>query len=435
MKKGMVVFSIILVLTGTVYGGGSTEKSSSSTTETKKVTFLGVWGGQEADVFNAICTSFKEKTGITVEFEATRDLDAVITTRVEAGNPPDVAGLTGPGKMIELAKEGKLIDLSTVLDIQEFDKNYSSGWKTLGSVDGKLYGLFTKAAIKGLVWYNPKTFKANGMNPPSNDWTWEQMMQYSQQAISKGIAPWAIGIESGAASGWVGTDWLENIFLRVNGPEKYQEWYEGKLAWTSPEVRKAWELWGQIIANPQMVYGGSAYINSTNFGNAHAPLFMQPPKALFHQQASFIQSFITDQFPTLKPVEDFDFVAFPSIDPAYKKAVEGAADIFVVFRNTPEVKAFMNYLASAEAQAFWAAGTGGLATNKNVSLVFYPDPLTKRAAEILNKSEIVVFDASDMMKPEMNNAFWSAVVSYVENPKNLDSILAGLEKVRKDVYK
>ncbi|OQC74554.1 MAG: hypothetical protein BWX44_00818 [Spirochaetes bacterium ADurb.Bin001] len=184
-----------------------------------------------------------------------------------------------------------------------------------------------------------------------------------------------------------------------------------------------------------MAYGGSRYINSTNFGNAASPLFTKPPQALLHQQASFIQGFIMDQFPTLKPVEDFDFVAFPAIDPRYSKAVEAAADVIAVFRDTPEVKAFVNYLTSAEAQAFWAAGTGALATNKNVSLVFYSDPLIRRAADILNKSEIVVFDASDMMKSEMNAAFWSAVVSYVENPKNLDSILAQLEKVRKEVYR
>ncbi len=432
----MMFMVMVAAVLGTVFAGGSSDKTSASSTGGKKtINFLAVWGGQEADVFNAMVKPFEERTGIKVELEATRDLDAVITTRVEAGNPPDVAGLPGPGKLVELAKAGKLVDLSKVLDMKEFDKNYSDGWKQLGTVDGKLYGIFTKAAIKGLVWYNPKTFKTAGVTPPTNDWTWDQMMQYSKQAIDKGLAPWSIGVESGAASGWVGTDWLENIFLRVNGSDKYRQWYEGKLAWTSPEVRKAWEIWGQIVADPKMIYGGSNYVNSTNFGSAPEPLFTQPPKALFHEQASFIQSFITKQFPTLKPVEDFDFVAFPTIDPKYSKAVEGAADVIGVFNNTPEVREFVNYLASAEAQAFWAAGTGALATNRNVSLVFYPDALTKRAADIMNKSDIVVFDASDMMKPEMNNAFWSAVVSYIENPKNLDSILQGLEKIRLDAYK
>ncbi len=424
MKRTVLIMFLMAAALGVVFAAPAGQKT---------INFLGTWGGQEADVFMAMVKPFEEKTGIKVELESTRDLDAVITTRVEAGNPPDIAALPGPGKLVELAQGGKLIELSKILDMKEFDKNYSSGWKTLGTVNGKLYGVFMKAAIKGLVWYDPVTFKDKGLKVPTNDWTWTQMMDLSKQAISKGLAPWAIGVESGSASGWVGTDWLENIFLRVNGPDKYRDWYEGKLSWTSPEVKKAWETWGQIIADPKMIYGGSGYVNSTNFGNAAAPLFAQPPQALLHQQASFIQGFITTQFPTLKPVQDFNFVAFPSIDAKYSKAVESAADVVGVFRDTPEIRQFVNYLASAEAQAFWAP-TGALATNRNVPLSSYSDDLTKRAADILNKSEIVVFDASDMMKPEMNAAFWSAVVSYIDNPKKLDSILAGLEKVRQEVY-
>lgn len=400
----------------------------------KKITVLGVWGGQEAEVFNAICKAFTDKTGIQVEFEATRDLDAVITTRVEAGNPPDVCALTGPGKMIELADKGKLADLSKVLDMTTFNKNYSQGWKDLGTVNGKLYGIYTKAAVKGLVWYNPKALKAAGFEEPKNGWTWDDMLAESDKIKATGKTPWAVGVESGAASGWVGTDWIENIFLRLYGPQKYTSWYQGKVSWTSPEMKKTWEYFGQIVAAQGMAFGGSQYINSTNFGGAAAPLFMNPPQAFFHQQASFIQGFITEQFPSMKPVTDFNFVGFPSIDQKYAKSMEVAADLFVAFRSTPEVKAFMDFVASAEAQSYWAAGTGGLATNKNVALTFYPDALTKRAASILNDTTMVVFDASDMMKPEMNNAFWSAVVSYINKPSDLDKILADLEKVRITAY-
>jgi alpha-glucoside transport system substrate-binding protein len=261
------------------------------------------------------------------------------------------------------------------------------------------------------------------------------MIATSKKIAASGTAPWSVGIESGSASGWVATDWLENIFLRLNGPDKYRDWYQGKLAWTSPEVKKAWQYFGQIVADPAMAYGGGAYINATNFGNAPAPLFQNPPKAYFHMQASFIQSFIMDQFPGSKPAVDFDFFGFPSIDAKYAKAVEGGADIVAVFKDSPQVRAYMAYFASAEAQSYWAAGTGALATNRNVSLVFYPDALTKRAADILNKSEIVVFDASDMMPSEMNAAFWKGTVDFVAEPAKLDQILAGLDKVRASAYK
>lgn len=397
------------------------------------VKVLGVWGGQELDVFQDALKPFTDRTGIKVDFEGTRDIDAVLTARVKGNNPPDIAVVTGPGQMIQLGKSGKLADLSKVLTMADYDKNFAQGWKDLGTVDGKLYGLFLKAAVKGLIWYNPKTFQAQGIKAPPA--AWDELLVLSKKLADGGLAPWSVGIESGAASGWAGTDWLEDIFLRMNGPKVYQDWYNGKLAWTSPEVKKVWLEWGKIVADPSMAYGGKQYINATNFGAAGNPLFASPAKAAFHHQASFIQSFFVDQNPGVKPGVDFDFFGFPAINPQFAKAVEGAADICVVMKNSPQVQALMNYMASAEFQAFWAAGTGALATNKNVSLVFYPDALTKRAADILNKAEIVVFDASDMMKPEMNAAFWRGVVDYVNKPADLDSILTGLEKVRADVYK
>jgi alpha-glucoside transport system substrate-binding protein len=425
MKKGFGVFVLFIALTA-----GFSFAQGTKGAGTIKV--LGLWGGQEADTFAAMNQAFTDRTGITIQFEATRDLDAVLTSRVQAGNPPDVVILPNPAKLYELVAAKKLVDLGGLLDMATYAKDYSAGWRDLGTVDGKLYGLFVKAAIKGLVWYNPKAVKAANITLPA---TWDDMMATSKKLAATGVTPWSVGIESGSASGWVATDWLENIFLRLNGPDKYKDWYQGKLAWTSPEVKKAWQYFGQIVGDPAMAYGGSAYINSTNFGEAPSPLFQNPPKAYFHMQASFIQGFIKDQFPTAKAGQDFDFFGFPAIDSKYAKAVEGGADIVAAFKNNAQVKAYLRYFASAEAQSYWAAGTGALATNRNVSLVFYTDPITKRAADILNKSDIVVFDASDMMPSEMNAAFWKGTVDFVSSPGDLDKILASLDKVRLTAYK
>lgn len=262
----------------------------------------------------------------------------------------------------------------------------------------------------------------------------DQMRELSTKLARRGKAPWSIGLESGAASGWVGTDWLENIFLRQHGPQKYRDWYEGKLAWTSPEVRETWETWGEIVANSDMVYGGKQYVLSTNFGQAAAPLFIDSPGAYFHMQASFIQSFIKEQFPDLQPGEDFNFFGFPPIKPQYANAVEAAGDLVGMFNDTPQARAFIKYLTTPEAQSYWTSGTGALSANRNVSLVFYPDVLSRNAAQILQKADIVVFDASDMMPGKMNNTFWSAIMSYVENPARLDSILRNLEQTRRETY-
>jgi len=437
MKRFVALFGAAalaaLLVAPLAMAGGAQEKAGGMAPAMTggTVTVLAVWGGQELEVFREMVKPFEARTGIKVQYEGTRDIDAVLTTRVEAGNPPDVAALPGPGKMAELARAGKLVDLNGVLDMQQIRKDYAQGWLDMGTVDGKLAGVFLKAAIKGLVWYNPKALQAAGVSLPA---TWDQLLATSRKLADSGTTPWAIGLESGAASGWVGTDWIENIFLRLHGPDKYRQWYEGKLAWTSPEVRQAWETWGRIVADPRMVYGGKPYVLSTNFGQAAEALFRSPPGAYFHQQASFLQSFIQEQFPALKPGEDFRFFGFPPIKPEYARAVEAGGDLVGLFRDTPQAREFIKYLATAEAQAFWTSGTGAMSANRNVSLVFYPDVLSKASAEILQKAEQVVFDASDMMPGRMNSEFWSAVLSYVENPAALDSILAGLERVRQEAY-
>ncbi len=397
-----------------------------------KVSVLGLWGGAELDTFNKMVKPFEERTGVKVEFEATRDLDAVLTTRVAAGNPPDLAVLPNPGKMADLARQGKLVDLGSVLDVAAMKKSYAQGWLDLGSVDGKLVGVFPKADLKGLVWYSPKALKAAGLSASPK--AFAELMADASKAAANGVTPFAIGIESGAASGWVGTDWLENIFLKTYGAAKYKEWYEGKLPWTSPEVRSVFETWGKIVGDPKLSYGGSQYILSTNFGTAYTPLFENPAKAYFHFQATFIQGFIGKQYPNLKAGEDFAFFALPPIKPEYAKSAEIAGDLVGMFKKTPQAKAFLEYLISAEAQSFWVKGGNGLSPNRNVPVSEYPNALSKSAAQILTSAELTVFDASDMMPSKMNAAFWSGVVNFVGNPGALDDVLKELESVRAEAY-
>ncbi len=434
MKK-LACAAIALLSCSLAFAGGTPEASSSSAAGAKvggTVSVLAVWGGSELDIFNDMIKPFQDATGVKVEYTGTRDVEAVLTTRVQAGNPPDVAGLPGPGQMAQFARQGKLVDLSGVLDMDAMRKQYAQSWLDLGTVDSKLVGIFLKASVKGLIWYSPQAAKAAGLSLPPK--SWDDMMAVSKRLADQGKTPWAVGLESGSASGWPGTDWIEDFVLRTAGPDKYRQWYEGKLAWTSPEIRKAWEMFGQIVADPKMVYGGKQSVLSTNFGQAFTPMFASPPAAWFMHQATFMQGFIQKQYPDLKPVEGFDFFGFPAVDPRYAKSVEAGGDLCGVFNGTPQARAFIKYLTTSQAQGYWVKGGSGLSPNRDVALDSYPDALSKKAAQVLTGADLVAFDASDLMPSAMNQAFWSAVLSYVQNPANLQSILEDLDKVRAQAY-
>ena len=396
-----------------------------------EVSVLGVWGGAELDNFNAVIAPFEQQTGIKVNFEGTRDLPAVLTTRVQGGNPPDLAGLPGPGQLVQFAKSGDLVPLNDILDMNQLQQNYDQGFINLTTVNDKVYGIFTKAAVKSLVWYNPKSFDAAGYQIPTN---WDEMQALEQQIISDGVTPWCIGLESGAASGWPGTDWIEDMMLRTAGPDTYDQWVQHQIAWTDDPVKNAWTTWGDIVNDPQMVYGGSQTVLSTNFGEAFFPMFDDPPGCYMLKQADFITTFIQDQYPDAVAGQDYNFFVFPPIDEQYGNPLLVGGDLFGMFNDTPQAEALIEYLTTPQAQQIWASKGGFLSPNKNVPASVYPDQLTGQIADLLNTATSVRFDASDQMPEAVNNAFWSGVLDYVSNPDQLDSILQNLEQTAQSAY-
>lgn len=396
-----------------------------------RVTMLGTWGGQELEAFLKVLEPFEKETGIDVEFTGTRDLVAVLTTRVAAGNPPDVAALPNPGQMAELAAGGHLVDLSRVLDMQTLRSQYAPVWLDLGSYQGKLYAIFISADLKSLVWYNPKAFAARGYAVPT---TWDEMMALTDKIAASGATPWSIGLESGAASGWPGTDWIEDIMLRTAGPEVYDRWVAHQIPWTDPAVRRAWEIFGQIVRNPRYVYGGTTGALSTNFGDAVNFLFTDPPRAYLHRQATFIQSFIRNANPNLVAGRDYDFFALPPIEARWGTPALGAADMVAMLRDTPEARALMRYLASPQAQQRWVTALGKISANRAVPLQAYPDPLTRKAAQILVNASVFRFDGSDLMPAAVGSgAFWEGILQYVRG-EDLDRVLESIEAQARDAY-
>ncbi len=393
------------------------------------VTVLGVWGGDEYTNFRDAVLPFTEKTGIGMAFEGTRDLAAVLTTRLEAGNPPDLAILPNPGQLYELAAEGKLVPLDSFMDVDQLVKDYGQSWIDIASYDGRVYGIFYKVAIKSLVWYNPKAFAAKGYEVPT---TWDELIALSDQIVADGGTPWCIGLESGSASGWPGTDWIEDIMLRTAGPEVYDQWVRHEIPWTDPAVKRAWELFGQIARNEQYVYGGTTGVLSTNFGDSPRPMFDDPPGCYMHRQASFITGFFPEG---LVAGEDYDFFPFPPIDEQWGTPALVAGDVIVMFNDTPEARQLVEYLASAEPQAAWAERGGFISANKNVPLDVYPDDLTRNMAKAIVEAKVARFDGSDLMPAAVGaGSFWKGVLDYVGGA-DLDAVLEEIEASAQDAYK
>jgi alpha-glucoside transport system substrate-binding protein len=326
--------------------------------------------------------------------------------------------------MAEYADAGALQPLDDVLDVATYTDETSPALVKLGKVGDKTYGVFIKAALKGLIYYNTASHDYSA-SPPA---TWDDLISQGDANQGDAEALWCVGIESGDASGWPATDWIENILLRQSGPDVYNDWWAGKVKWTDPKVKAAFDLYKEVVDSS---YGGGTNVVATKFELAGDPLFKSPPGCEFFQQANFMSGL--GQFAKLKAGTDFNAFPFPAINPDYAKAVEGAGDLFGMFHATDAAKSLMKYLVTADAQDIWVKAGGALSANKNATS--YPDDFSKNAGAAVANAEQFVFDASDLMPSAMNAAFWSHMVSLTSGSETVDEALKALQTVADDAYK
>jgi len=410
----LVVVALVMAACGT----------STSSGDAKTVTVIGTWTDAEQDAFLAMVKPWETETGNKVKYQGTRSINDILAAGVPTGVLPDLAGLPGPGQMAEYAAAGALQPLDDVLDVATYTDETSPALVELGKSDGKTYGVFIKAALKGLIYYNTASHDYADA-PPA---TWDELISQGEANQGDAEALWCVGIESGDASGWPATDWIENILLRQSGPDVYNDWWAGKVKWTDPKVKAAFDLYKEVIDNS---YGGGTNTVATKFELAGDPLFKSPPGCEFFQQANFMSGL--GKFADLKAGTDFNAFPFPALNADYAKAVEGAGDLFGMFHATDAAKSLMKYLVTADAQDIWVKAGGALSANKNATS--YPDDFSKNAGAAVANAEQFVFDASDLMPSAMNAAFWSHMVSLTSGSETVDEALVALQAVADDAYK
>ena len=389
------------------------------------------WPAQQGEAFNRIVKVFEKKhPDIEVVVEVVgRDRPAVLAARLAAGNPPDITPHPWLGLQADWARSVRIVPLDGLVDPSALLEALAP----LGHVDDKLYGLFVFPNIKSLIWYNKREFASRGYKPPKS---WAEMIALSNRIINDSGTPWAVGLESGAASGWPGTDWIEDIMLRTAGPVIYDKWVAHEIPWTHLQVKKAFEYFGQIVLNPKFVLGGFTGALTTNFGDSPSALFTKPPQAFLHRQATFIQGFIRNQNPGIKPGVDYDVFPFPPIKSEMGKGVPilVAGDVVNCFSKRPEVIKFAQFLISVEAQKIWIRELGELSSNKNTDPAWFTNAITRKAWDILSTAKVSRYDGSDMMPAAVGTgSFWSGVLDYVSGIP-LDTVLETIEASAVDAY-
>lgn len=405
-------------------GGGL--GSGGSAPGDKQVEILFGFGGDQTRGFEAGFTDFMKRTGINIKFSEASAFDTLIRTRVAGNDTPDIALFPQPGILLDIAKSGKLADLSKVVDLDKLKTTLVPGeLQAATGDDGVVYGVPAAMNVKSLVFYDKPAFAAAGYTIPK---TQDELTALTAKIKASGTAPWCLGIESGSATGWPATDWMENYVLINGGPDVYDKWVKHQIPFTDPVVKQAGEAFQAMALADGNVLGGRTAVASTNFQTAGNPLFTPKPGCYLFKQGNFItqKGFFPDSVRATidQTVGVFQFPGKTAAD----LPVEGGGDIAAAFNGAdPDTQAVMKFMLSPEFNGGTAEG-GWLSPHKTFDLSQYPDALTKQIAQIGYTASTFRFDGSDQMPGEVGSGtFWKDMTAWIANSEDLDTALKNID--------
>lgn len=375
---------------------------------------FGPWLASEADSFAGLVAFFNEATGANATYVGSDSLEQQIVIDAEAGSAPDITFFPQPGLAANMASRGFLRPLPEGTG-DWVKENYAAGesWVNLGTYAGaegadNLYGFFFNVNVKSLVWYVPENFEDAGYEVPE---TMEELKALSEQIVADGGTPWCIGLGSGGATGWPATDWVEDLMLRTQPPEVYDQWVTNEIPFNDARVVDAIDEFGWFARNDDFVAGGAAAVASTDFRDSPKGLFTSPPQCYMHRQASFIPAYFPEGTEVGLDADFFYFPAYESKD--LGRPVMGAGTLLGITNDNPAANVFLEFLQTAFAHELMMTQSGFLTPHKGADPVNYVSDTARGQGEILTNATTFRFDGSDLMPGGVGaGSFWTGMVDY-----------------------
>ncbi|WP_158239641.1 ABC transporter substrate-binding protein [Streptomyces carminius] len=368
---------------------------------------LGSWTGGEQEAFEELLDRFEERQRrkgfhVEVRYQGTTANREVLLSDVLAGDPPDIVVLPSLGDLIDYRQRGRLEPLRRDVDVRGA---YDRGpWLARPQGMRKRYWLPVRADLKSLVWYT-------GREPDASD---------------AAVDHWCVGMGSDATSGWPGTDWVEDILLQQSGPEVYERWANGELAWDAEPVVKAWNTWADFMSGDGGRAARAALEADHRGPEGGSGLLFDPARdCRLEHQGSFARHLYGERF------RDADFVPAPRLLPGVtnrgSRDREVSGDFAAMFQYSRKAEELMHFLASLEAQLLWTkhdtAWRRGeipfFSAHQGIGEKAYPerDAVGRRVVRELEEAGYLCLDASDTMPPAVRGIFQQKILEFLADPR------------------
>lgn len=417
-SRRWIVAVVPVVLTACVSVGSRNDAEVA-----EEIEIMGTWRDEEADRFADVLAPFESVSGIDIRYVGSGDFVSDLRQRAtEGADPPDIAVIPQPGVIEQLQEQGLLVPLPDAV------REIVLGGYELDAVDDPGADFYTvpfRLTVKSLIWYRPEVFEEHGWEIPDTLAELEALVDTIEEESD--LAPWCFSIEAGSATGWAATDWVEDLVLRTAGPDVYQDWIDGEVAFADEEIADAFTLFHDLVLASGRSAGGARAIVERPVDQAWVPMLDLEAGCAMYKQADFATSWMPPDI-EIGPDGDVDFFAMPGASADDLPIVVGG-DQIVQFRSSDEIDEVMAYLAGPRSASIWVRKGGFISANPSVSDDEYPDRYRASITNAVDRASDLVLDASDSMPPDVGSELlWSQITLWVAGAIDYDTFAATVDE-------
>ena len=363
--------------------------------------------------------------GIKIKYEPVSDTETFIIDNPNSSS--SIAIIPNPQGVVNLAERKLIYSLDDVLvDNNSIFNLYPNHLISIVSHEDSIYGGWTRLFPNSLIWYDISKFEQHNVKFDS----FETLLEGTKKIADNGTSPWCANSESAASTGWVQTNWMEDVLLTKYGPKVYDEWSKLKIDASNVKIFLSIKHMEDFIFYDNHIYNGPGSIISKEFRNLPKVLLDDSTECFMSWSGHYFRYYIPEDYQYLK---DFAVTNVPKIN--FENSVVGIGDNIVLTKDNELSKKVISKILSKNFGEIWSSyqDTEFISANQNFNKQIINNELTKYEYSIVHdalQKDLFRYDASEIMARRIgSNLLWELFKEYIrEGPENLVKLLNELDK-------
>ena len=368
-------------------------------------------GPQMTDLekFELELKNIEDSTGIKIKYETFSDIETFLIENENAN--VDIAIIPNPQGVTNLGERGIILSMDQIVSQETMNSYYTKHLQdiTTSNIYNKNYGAFFRLFPNSLIWYSVEKYKDIG-SPKFN--SYNDLLEFTTEYSKENKDLWCLDIESGASTGWIATNWLEDIILNNYGVEVYDQWSNQNIFSSDKAISRSISYIGKLVFTENAVYGSNKRIVRKEFRNNYKNLLSEEVDCIFSWGGHYASFYMPEN---KKFKTDYDFFKFPSPF----NSIVGIGDVLTVLNYDKDTKLVFDKLIDESFGENWMSHTDSSYIPANIQNINYiANPITSKERDLIIKSlkdNSFRYDASELMERKIGaDALWVALKNYID---------------------